>query len=221
LLLCCGLALAGPAADVTPANGYFNNVEVQTSQIFVQTFTVQNVGGEDLVLGALSITGDDASCFSMSNDTCSNATLAQAETATVDIRFTPGTIGAKTATLSIPSNVDTVDVPLTGSGIFMGVLAMSDSDRIWASYSNLDGTFWPLVDIGVDIGEYCRAIELGATTTLSPVPEIIQHRQPTTSSETTATARSPTPEPYSRFGSEVSGRWTSARAISTTTATST
>ena len=151
---------AAPVATVTPDTFDFGSAEIGTSRVFSQTFTVENTGDEDLVIGTLSITGDDAVRFTMDNDACSGATLVPAATATVDVVFAAGTIGAKAAALSIPSNIDAVDVPLTGAGIFLSVAALADAGQIYTANSNLDGTFGGWQDLGVDIGQYCRAITL-------------------------------------------------------------
>lgn len=160
LLVAGGWAAADPVATVTPTDYDFGSVEITTTQEFATTFTVENTGDADLEFGALSVTGVDASLFTILNDNCSNTTLAPTATATVDVRFAPDSTGAKAANLSIPSNVPTVDVPLAGTGIFTGVVSVDDPGRIYHAYSNLDGTFGGFRDIGVDIGGNARAIGL-------------------------------------------------------------
>ena len=85
-----------------------------------ETVTVTNDGTADLVIDTISITGTDSDQFSKQNDNCSGQTLAPAASATLEVVFSPTSSGAKSATLSIPSNdpgEPTVDVPLGGTGI--------------------------------------------------------------------------------------------------------
>ncbi|HUW35003.1 MAG TPA: PKD domain-containing protein [Planctomycetota bacterium] len=160
VVMASGGVAAAPVAVVSPDTFDFGSVEIVTSRIFSQTFTIENTGDEDLVIGALSITGADAVRFAIANDGWSGATLVPGATATVDVTFTPVTIGAKNAALSVPSNVDTVDVPLAGTGIFLSAAVIEDNGLIYTASSNLDGTFDGWQDIGIDIGQYCRAITL-------------------------------------------------------------
>ena len=161
VVLAGGWAAAAPVISVTPTSNDFGNVEIATAKVFAQTFTVKNTGDADLILEALSITGADTSSFTILNDNCSGVTLAADASATVDVRFKPASIGAKSANLSIPATgLATVDVPLTGKAIVTNVAGMSDAGRIFVAFNYLDGTFDNFKDIGVDIGEYCRAIAI-------------------------------------------------------------
>ena len=87
------------------------SVGVGTSKTW--TLTLSNAGGEDLDVGALSITGTDASEFSISNDNCSGQSLSPFESATFDVVFTPTSSGEKNASITIPS--DDAGSPLTVS----------------------------------------------------------------------------------------------------------
>lgn len=69
-----------------------------------RVFTITNMGTADLELGILSITGEDASEFSIYNDNCSGKTIQTALSCTCDVTFSPTSFGAKSATLEIPSN---------------------------------------------------------------------------------------------------------------------
>lgn len=58
-----------------------------TTPVPAQTVTLTNAGGgtEALQLGTLAVTGDQAAQFTLSNDTCTNATLTPGATCTVDV----------------------------------------------------------------------------------------------------------------------------------------
>jgi parallel beta-helix repeat protein len=82
-----------------------------------QTFTVSNTGTADLVIGTISITGTNPGEFGKQNDNCSGQTIAPSGNCTVQAVFSPTSAGGMSANLNIPSNVLTVDVPLSGTGI--------------------------------------------------------------------------------------------------------
>ena len=84
-----------------------------------QTFTVSNSGDENLVIGTLSLEGQDVENFSIQNDGCSGQIIAPSETATVDVVFSPTSAGGKVANLNLPSDdpdVPLLDVALNGTG---------------------------------------------------------------------------------------------------------
>ena len=101
-----------PDISIFPTSHNFGNIAVGSTKI--QTFTVTNTGNADLIIGSLSITGTDAAEFSVQNDNCSGQTLAPQGTLTVEIKFSPISTGAKSATLNIPSN-DPDENPLSVS----------------------------------------------------------------------------------------------------------
>ena len=106
-----------PEISVSPLSKNFGSVNVGGTSS-AQTFTVSNTGVENLIIGALSITGTDASEFSKQNDMCSGQTVALSSSCTVDVLFSPTSAGVKNASLSIPSNdpdTPTVNVSLTGA----------------------------------------------------------------------------------------------------------
>ena len=102
-----------PQISVTPTSHNFGSVTVGSSSS--KTFTVSNTGTADLLIGVINLTGADD--FSLQNDNCSNQTISPGGNRTLQVVFTPGSTGAKTATLSIPSNDQTLLVPLTGEGV--------------------------------------------------------------------------------------------------------
>lgn len=89
-----------------------------------QAITVSNTGGEDLGINGVSISGANAGAFAQTNN-CS--TVANGESCTVNVSFTPSTQGGKDATLTIDSTDHSVDVSLTGNGVPEQVAGISVS----------------------------------------------------------------------------------------------
>jgi hypothetical protein len=106
-----------PGISVSPSSHDFGSVDVGRNG--TQTFMVTNDQAGDLLIGTLSITGADASEFSIKNDDCSGQTLAQSVIGTVDVVLSPQSEGVKSANLSIPSNdpnTPVLNVSLSGKG---------------------------------------------------------------------------------------------------------
>ncbi len=101
---------------ISPTSYDFGSINIGNTST-LQTFTISNTGGTDLTLGAISLTGADASEFNFLNDNCSAQIIPPSGTCTIDAVFTPTSEGAKSANLSIPSDdpdTPTLDVPLSG-----------------------------------------------------------------------------------------------------------
>jgi len=93
---------------------------IKVGSSITRAFTITNSGNEDLVIGPFSITGDNASHFSIQNDSCSDHTIAPSATCNFDLIFSPRSAGVKYANLQIPSNdphTPVLDVPLSGTGV--------------------------------------------------------------------------------------------------------
>jgi PKD repeat protein len=108
-----------PDISVSPTSKNFGDVAVGSSSS-AQTFTVRNVGNADLDVYTITITGTNANQFSKQNDNVSGETIAPGGSRTLRVVFSPTSVGAKSAALSIPSNdpdEDPLTVPLSGSGV--------------------------------------------------------------------------------------------------------
>jgi len=85
-----------------------------------RTFTIENTGTADLTITTpLSIGGTDASQFHISAQP-SSSTISPGGTTTFQVRFTPTTGGAKTATIAIANNdsdENPYDLTITGMGL--------------------------------------------------------------------------------------------------------
>ena len=90
-----------PKISATPASVNFSTVKVGGSSL--KPVTIKNTGSANLVVGAITFTGTDASKFNQTND-CS-APLLPNGTCTVSVTFAPTVpYGNKSATLNIASN---------------------------------------------------------------------------------------------------------------------
>jgi hypothetical protein len=83
--------------------------------------TVTNQGTANLVLGTLSLGGANPGDFRKpaAADLCSTRTLGPGQSCTVGVKFRPGSAGAKSASLLVPSNdpdQPTASVSLSGTG---------------------------------------------------------------------------------------------------------
>jgi hypothetical protein len=85
----------------------------------VRTVTVTNSGGAPLISGAMTLTGDDADQFTLSNDTCDGAVLAPGGQCSVDVAFAPTILGSDSASLALSSDATTSpdSVALSGTGV--------------------------------------------------------------------------------------------------------
>ena len=107
------------SGDTSPSFGddtAFGGVSVSSGTI-TQTFTIRNIGGADLTLSSISISGADASDFSVTPP--ASLVVSPAGTATFSIEFDPSAAGVRDATVSIMSDDSdeaayTFDI--TGSG---------------------------------------------------------------------------------------------------------
>ena len=83
-------------------NTLFASQNIGNSQ--TKSFEIANVGGAALTVGTISISGADASAFTLLNAPASGTVLNQSQMAAFDIRFAPTAIGTKTATVTISSD---------------------------------------------------------------------------------------------------------------------
>lgn len=107
-----------PDISVNPSSKDYGIIDGESSSL-PQTFIVKNIGTLSLVINAVSLTGINASDFVIQNDLCSNQTIAQDGTCTVDVVFSPfsgGVVSADISILSDDPNTSAFNVPLSGTG---------------------------------------------------------------------------------------------------------
>jgi subtilisin family serine protease len=110
-----GGASKAPQISVSPSALTFSDqVIVEASS--PQSITVSNTGNADLIVSGASLSGTDASVFSLSNG-CA-AGVAPGASCSIAVTFKPTTTGSKQASISIASNASGAGtVTMTGSGV--------------------------------------------------------------------------------------------------------
>ena len=105
----------GANVSVTPMSYGYGSVKVNRSKS--ASFAVTNNGETNLTISSTSITGTDASMFTISGGR--SKTIKSGKNLTVRVTFKPTSTGAMSAALAITSNdpvTPTVNIPLTGTG---------------------------------------------------------------------------------------------------------
>ena len=107
-----------PSVSLNPASLDFGDQVVKRPSK-PQRITVTNSGGKLLYVNSATITGDNRSDFSLTNDTCTGATIAPGKSCVLDVAFTPTATERRAATLTLNDNApdSPQQIALTGNGI--------------------------------------------------------------------------------------------------------
>jgi hypothetical protein len=97
-----GTAISAPAVRLTPGSVTFGSQLFYTSSAPIPVM-VANSGSADLVISSLSLTGANALEFSLAAAVLP-ITVKTGDATTLDLVFTPGAVGVRTATLTIVDN---------------------------------------------------------------------------------------------------------------------
>lgn len=110
------LFVPGPRARVS--GGAFGDVTAGRTSA-TQTLVVQNLGAQVLTFpSAPQLAGADPGDFTIGRDGCRLARLAFRQSCTIELAFTPGAGGQRSATLTLGSNASApASVELTGNGV--------------------------------------------------------------------------------------------------------
>ena len=106
-----------PIISVQPVSFDFGNTFIDTT--VTTTFSITNTGTADLIIDNISLIGTNADAFTVENLTVP-LNIAPNQTLPFDVSFSPGTPGAKTATLRISSNdpaTGIITIPVQGLGV--------------------------------------------------------------------------------------------------------
>jgi hypothetical protein len=106
-----------PGAQASLSGGGFGEV-VEHQPSAVAPVTVTNLGAQALRVAGAALSGADASDFTIAADNCQGRMLAFQQTCTITVRFTPSTLTAESATLTLADN-ETLpgSATLTGAGV--------------------------------------------------------------------------------------------------------
>ncbi len=105
--------VVAPVVDLSLSTWDFGSQIIGTTSA-EKSFTLTNNGNANLVVGTLSASGQ----FALTADLCSGQTVAAGSACTFGVTFSPTTIGAKTGSISIPSNAASSpnSISLNGNG---------------------------------------------------------------------------------------------------------
>jgi hypothetical protein len=111
----------------------FGSMETSTGTI-TKTFKIQNTGSSTLTIGTITFSGANASEFSLTSSP--SASIVSGASTTFAVRFSPSSLGLKTAAISIvnnDANENPYDFAIQGTGI--QTFFDSDGDGV---YDNFD-----------------------------------------------------------------------------------
>jgi len=106
-----------PMISASPTSLEFGNINLSSSS--TQKITLSSIGNKDLAIGMITLSGTNQEEFSISYDGCSGQTISPSGYCSIDVLFSPTSLGEKSALLSIPSNsinFPTLTLPLQGRG---------------------------------------------------------------------------------------------------------
>ncbi|MFL5929577.1 MAG: peroxidase family protein, partial [Gaiellaceae bacterium] len=114
-------ATGAPAVTTSPtaAAGVAFGSVVTGAASAARTVTVSNTGVGPLLVSGLSVAGTNPADFSIGTTTCLAGPILAGGSCTVPITFTPGALGARSASLLVADNAagSPQSIPLTGTGI--------------------------------------------------------------------------------------------------------
>ncbi|PZN86542.1 MAG: hypothetical protein DM484_00800 [Candidatus Methylumidiphilus alinenensis] len=128
-----------------------------------RTFTISNPGSLGLVMNDFSVAGENASDFTVQNNTCAGKPIATFASCTFDLKFQSTSGGIKKAKLGIASNdpkTPNFSLLLTGSVPF---LTVNNTNKTGGTVVSNVG--------GIACGSSCAStIASGSTVTLTAIP---------------------------------------------------
>jgi sugar lactone lactonase YvrE len=129
-----GAAATSPQAVLTPASTNFGSV-TEGSSGAAQTFTLSNAGNAPLPITSITVTGTNASSFTISGKSCGNSLNAGAS-CTITIAFNPSAVGGLSAALSVADSLGTQTSSLSGTSV-----APVPADFMIAAKPNAQSTY--------------------------------------------------------------------------------
>lgn len=125
-----------PAAILSALSLTFGNQPVSVTSA-PQSVTVTNSGSANLIFGsgAVTVSGANATDFTVSANTCSGAVIAPGATCSIMVAFTPSIVGTESAALNFVDNASTSPqtVALSGTGVTAPAVTLSPSGLAFSS----------------------------------------------------------------------------------------
>jgi len=122
-----------------------------TSNNEQRTVLIENTGNVDLNVGNISISGPNASDFSLLSDNCSGRPVKPSEICSAEVKFTTTATGKRTAGLNVPS--DDPDTAISGVVLTGMTTALGDPDRN-GSVNIIDALFVARSAAGLSVGTF-------------------------------------------------------------------
>jgi hypothetical protein len=110
-----------PVIEISPLSHDFGTAEINSISAS-RAFQIMNSGTADLSVGAITLTGANASDFRIVTDNCSGRIVLPQEACVFEAVFAPASSGTKSASIVIPSNDPdhpSVSIPLTATGVLL------------------------------------------------------------------------------------------------------
>jgi len=165
-----GVGTGTPGAMVSPSTLDFGTLPVGTTSP-AQSVTLTNNGNVTLTITAIGFTGPDANAFAQTNSSNCGTSLAVDASCTIDVTFTPTSVGTASASLSISDNAASSPqtVSLTGVGspfslttTCVSLTVVPGQTAIYTVDLAPVGDFTPMVSLS------CSGAPALATCTVSP-----------------------------------------------------
>ena len=161
-----GGSYPGPNASVNPTSLTFANQNVHTTS-GSQAVTLSNTGNAPMTVSNISISGTNSSDFNTNNN-CPTSVAANGS-CTINVTFTPGGSGTRTATLTIADTAPggSQSVSLSGTGVFPpppadGIYFSDGFENGLSNWATPSGTGQATVESTV-VNSGNSALELSAT----------------------------------------------------------
>lgn len=154
-------SISRPQILVSPF--YFDFGSVNLSKTATQPLLISSSGNTDLLIGTIRLSESLQGEFSIQNDNCSGRTIIPSGSCTLDIIFSPSSLGVKSGSLIIPSNAtETPNSYLSISGTGITALTVKINPE---NSGNVTGTG---IDCPGDCLEYFSTSEASLQLTAAP-----------------------------------------------------
>ena len=123
-----GTAAFGDALAMSPLSRDFGSIVLGSSST-ATTFTVTNTGGIATPALTTAVSGTNAADFVISSNGCAGTMVGPGLTCTLAVTFTPGSAGARNATLTVTSTGGNVAATLSGMGLAQAALTITPATQ--------------------------------------------------------------------------------------------